>query len=41
MKVLTFSAPNASAAIAAVNAESIPPEEPIKTPGKLFLERNL
>ena len=34
MKVLTLSGPIASAAIAAVKAESIPPEEPIKTPGK-------
>ena len=34
--VLTFSGPSASVATAAVRAESIPPEEPIRIPLKLF-----
>ena len=34
--VLTLSGPNASDAIAAVKAESIPPDEPINIPLKLF-----
>ena len=34
--VFTFSGPNASEAIAAVKAESIPPDEPINIPLKLF-----
>ena len=35
--VLTLSEPSASAAIAALRVESIPPEDPIRTPGNLFL----
>ena len=37
IKLLTFSGPIASAAMTAVKAESMPPEDPIKTPGNLFL----
>ena len=34
--VLTLSEPRASVAIVAVKAESMPPDEPISTPLKLF-----
>ena len=37
IKLLTFSDPIASDAMTAVRAESMPPEEPINTPGNLFL----